>query len=138
MVSSPDSPSGTLDVSITPENATVATSSSNGFSYRFFSANIAFDPSGTTQYASLSERPLHASSICIASSNRMPYWRTIREANVRFFERVSASIHRSNEAASPVTRNGSSPRFDSSHSALAHRTAPLASRTKVNDARSSS
>ncbi|MFR3092277.1 MAG: hypothetical protein ACLTMP_11615 [Eggerthella lenta] len=28
VVSSPDSPSGTLDVSITPENATVATSSS--------------------------------------------------------------------------------------------------------------
>ena len=123
---------------VTPENAAVATSSSNGFSYRFFSANIAFDPSGTTQYASLSERPLHASSICIASSNRMPYWRTIREANVRFFERVRDSIHRSNEAASPVTRNGSSPRFDSSHSALAQRTAPLASRTKVNDARSSS
>ena len=122
-------------MSITPENAAVATSSSNGFSYRFFSANIAFDPSGTTQYASLSERPLHASSICIASSNRMPYWRTIREANV---ERVRDSIHRSNEAASPVTRNGSSPRSDSSHSALAQRTAPLASRTKVNDARSSS
>ena len=59
-------------------------------------------------------------------------------ANVRFFERVRDSIHRSNEAASPSRRNGSSPRFDSSHSALAQRTAPLASRTKVNDARSSS
>ena len=106
-------------------------------SYRFFSRTIASTRLNDPIRIKLSERPLHASSICIASRRTVCRKLAHDTGGERPVLRKGVAL-RSTARTKPRRPSRELEQCASTrHSALSryHRIAPLASRTKVNDAR---